>query len=287
MTDLPEDLRAALGRRIRQSDVATAVPVRALAVTLERDEPEPVAGSAVPPGWHGLYFLALSPRADLGEDGLPTASPLLPEMPFPRRMYAGENLRFHRPIRVGDELTMETELADITLKTGSTGRLAFVTTLSRISGPDGLCLEEEKQTVFREETPAGAGNRAPRHEAPPEDIAFAKTVSIDIATLFRFSALTFNPHRIHYDRPYATGVEGYPGLVVHGPLVSTLLIDFARDHNPGRRMRDYRMRARAPLFDTAPFRLAGRPAADGSGIEVWALTPEGTVAMQAVASFED
>lgn len=287
MVELPQSVREAIGTRLEQHDTATAVPVRALAVTLAREEPEPAPGSAVPPGWHGLYFLPLAPRHALAEDGLPTESALIPEMPFPRRMYAGESLRFHRPIRVGDALRQESELTDITLKQGSTGTLAFVTTVNRIHGPDGLCVEEERHTVFREETPAGGGNKAPVHEPAPEDIAFEETVTMDIMTLFRFSALTFNPHRIHYDRPYATGVEGYPGLVVHGPLVSTLLINFARDNNPGRRMSAYRMRARAPLFDTAPFRLIGRPGAEPDSCDVWAVTPENTVAMQATARFAD
>jgi 3-methylfumaryl-CoA hydratase len=106
-------------------------------------------------------------------------------------------------------------------------------------------------------------------------------VTPDPVLLFRFSALTFNSHRIHYDRAWAMEVEGYPGLVVHGPLTTTLLIDFARDQNPGRRITAYATQARAPLFDTAPFELRGRPAANGRGCELWAVTPEGTIATSA------
>jgi 3-methylfumaryl-CoA hydratase len=207
-------------------------------------------------------------------------------MPLPRRMFAGERVRFHRPVRIGDELRREIELADLTLKEGATGTLVFATVVSRIFVPGGLALEEEKRTVFREEVKAGERNQAPRREIAPTDVPWRRRVTPDPVLLFRFSALTFNSHRIHYDRPWAMEVEGYPGLVVHGPLTSTLLIDFARDENPGRAIVTYTTQARAPLFDTAPFELRGRPAANGRGAELWAVTPEGTVAMSAQAEFQ-
>jgi 3-methylfumaryl-CoA hydratase len=202
-------------------------------------------------------------------------------MPLPRRMFASERLRFHAPIRIGEALRRETELADIALKTGGTGTLVFATVRSRVFTPAGLALEEERLTVFREEARPGEGNQAPRREPAPADVPWRRRVTPDPVLLFRFSALTFNSHRIHYDRPWATEVEGYPGLVVHGPLTSTLLIDFARDEAPGRAFLTWAVQARAPLFDTAPFELRGRPAADGRGGELWAVTPEGTVAMSA------
>src|SRR5207249_11430847 len=185
--------------------------------------------------------------------------------------FAGERLRFHRPLRIGDELRRETELADISAKAGGTGTLVFATVLSRIFGPDGLALEEERRTVFREEVKSGERNQAPRREEAPADVPWRRRVAPDPILLFRFSALTFNSHRIHYDRPWAVEVEGYPGLVVHGPLTSTLLIDFVRDENPGRRVVSYTTQARAPLFDTVPFELRGRPTAGGKGCELWAL----------------
>ena len=137
--------------------------------------------------------------------------------------------------------------------------------------------------MFREQVPAGQRNQAPRREEPPADAPWRKRVQVDPVLLFRFSALTFNSHRIHYDRAWAMDVEGYPALVVHGPLTSTLLIDFVRDHAAGRAIRSYTTQARAPLFEGAPFELRGRPTADGC--EVWAVTPEGTIAMAARAEF--
>jgi 3-methylfumaryl-CoA hydratase len=182
---------------------------------------------------------------------------------------------------VGETVRRETRLADISVKHGGTGTLVFATVTSRVYGPHGLALEDERRTVFREEVKPGERNQAPRRDAPPGDAPWRRAVAPDPVLLFRFSALTFNSHRIHYDRAWAMEVEGYPGLVVHGPLTTTLLVDFARDRNPGRRIAAYATQARAPLFDAAPFELRGRPAADGARCELWAVTPEGTIAMSA------
>jgi 3-methylfumaryl-CoA hydratase len=194
-------------------------------------------------------------------------------------MFAGQTLRFHRPIRIGQTLRQETELTDISMKAGGTGTLVFTTVVSRISGPDGLAVEDERRTVFREEVKAGERNQAPRRDPAPTDVPWRRAVTAEPILLFRFSALTFNSHRIHYDSRWAMETEGYPGLVVHGPLTSTLLIDFARDNTPGRAFRSYTTQARAPLFEGRPCELRGRPTP--SGCELWAVTPEGTVAMSA------
>jgi 3-methylfumaryl-CoA hydratase len=169
------------------------------------------------------------------------------------------------------------------VKQGGTGTLVFATITSRVYGPSGLALEDERRTVFREEVKTGERNQAPRRDSAPSDVPWRRSVTPDPVLLFRFSALTFNSHRIHYDRTWAMDVEGYPGLVVHGPLTTTLLIDFARDQNPGKRIASYATQARAPLFDNAPFELRGRPATSGRGCELWAVTPEGTIAMSAEA----
>ena len=205
-------------------------------------------------------------------------------MPLPRRMFAGERFRFHRPLRIGETIRRETELADISVKTGGTGTLVFATVTQRIFTGEILAIEEERRTVFREEVRVGERNQVPRREPAPDDVPWRRRITPDPVLLFRFSALTFNSHRIHYDRPWATEREGYTGLVVHGPLTSTLLIDFARDQHPGRVFTGYETQARSPLFDTAPFELRGRPTADGRGVELWAVTPEGTVAMSARAA---
>ena len=280
-----EGLKQHIGRRLVSTDVATAAPANLLRLAFDRSEPELRRGDPLPSGWHVLYFLPRCGPDELRPDGSPREAGVVPSMPLPRRMFAGERLRFHQPIRIGDELRRETELTDLSVKSGATGTLVFATVTSRIFARGGLALEEERRTVFREEVKPGERNQAPRREESPADTPWRRRVAPDPILLFRFSALTFNSHRIHYDRPWAMEVEGYPGLVVHGPLTSTLLIDFARDHTPGRVFLSYTTQARAPLFDTAPFELLGRPRADGGGAELWAVTPEGTVAMSGQIEF--
>ena len=275
-----DDLKAHVGRKQAATDVLTALPANLLRLALGRPEPELRDGDPLPPSWLSLYFLPRFTGAELRPDGSPRDTGVVPPMPFPRRMFAGERVRVHRPLRLGERVHREMELTDLTAKTGGTGALVFSTVVSRISGADGvIAVEDERRTVFREEVKAGERNQAPRREAPPTDVPWRATIEPDPVLLFRFSALTFNSHRIHYDRTWATEVEGYPGLVVHGPLTTTLLVDFARDHNPDRRVIAYATQARAPLFDTAPFELRGRPS--GKGCECWAVTPEGTIAMSA------
>ena len=280
-----ESLKQHIGRRAVSTDVVTPGPANLLRLTFGRPEPELRSGDPLPPGWLCLYFLPTFRQDGLRADGSPLDAGVVPPMPLPRRMFAGERLRFHRPIRIGDELRRETELVDLALKSGGTGTLVFATVLSRVYAAQELALEEERRTVFREEIKVGERNQAPRREDAPVDVPWQRRVDPDPILLFRFSALTFNSHRIHYDRPWAMDTEGYPGLVVHGPLTSTLLVDFARDHNPGRAFLTYTTQARAPLFDTAPFELRGRPKADGRGAELWAVTPVGTVAMSAQVEF--
>jgi 3-methylfumaryl-CoA hydratase len=275
-------VRAALGRKVVEYDEATAAPLRGMVVTFDRDERAPAAGEPIAPGWHLAYFPEASRLAELGADGLPLARGVLPAMPLPRRMYAGARLTFHAPILVGDTLTRESEFSDVQLREGSTGVLILATLTRRFFTPRGLALTDEQHTVFREAVPPGAPSGVPKHEAPPSETTWRRTITPDPVSLFRYSALTFNPHRIHYDRGYATGVEGYPGLVVHGPFSQQCLLDLLRDHVGAASIADFTMRARAPLFDVAPFRVVGRRV--GGTAELWAVTPEGTIAMQAVAT---
>ncbi len=278
-----DDLKAHVGRRESADDVVTAAPANLLRLTFGRDEPELGPGDPLPPGWQCLYFLPRFAPDALRPDGSPLDTGVIPPMPLPRRMFAGERFRFHRPLRIGETIRRETELADISTKTGGTGTLVFATVVTRIFVGATLAIEEERRTVFREEVRAGERNQAPRREPAPDDVPWRRRVTPDPVLLFRFSALTFNSHRIHYDRPWAMEREGYPALVVHGPLTSTLLIAFARDHTRGRALATYEAQARAPLFDTAAFELRGRPSADGGAVELWAVTPDGTVAMSARA----
>lgn len=284
-----EALRRHIGTSMTDEDVATAAPLRMLAATFDRPEPTPVDGQPIPPGWHIGYFLYMAPQASLTADGLPTSAGVLPKMPLPRRMYAGCRMTFHDDIRVGEKITRKTTLTDLQVRQGSTGTLIFATQTRAISTPRGLALTELYEGAFREEVRPGESSGIPKRESVPVGLPWRRSHKADAVSLFRFSAITFNPHRIHYDKPYAMGSEGYPGLVVHGPYSQHCLSDFLRDMNPGRRMATFQMRARAPLFEHEPFELVGRPSdgggAEASGAEAWALTPSGTIAMQATASF--
>ena len=276
-------LRRHIGTRITDEDVASEAPLRAIAAAFDRDETPPGEGEAIPEGWHIGYFLATVPTAALGPDGTPSGSGVLPKLPLPRRMYAGTRLAFHAPLRVGDRLRREIELTDVRAREGSTGTLILTTQRRRIFTPRGLAITEEYDTVFREAVKPGARSSTPGGEQAPAGLPWRRAITPGPVNLFRFSALTGNAHRIHYDRPYAVEVEGYPGLVVHGPFTQACLTDFIRDHNPRRPIRAFRMRARAPLFDTAPFDLMGRSIEGGAACEVWAIAPGGTIAIEASA----
>lgn len=277
-------LRRHIGTRIEEEDVATQAPLKAIAATFDRPEEAPREGQDIPPGWHIGYFLSTAHTEALGPDGTATGAGVLPPLPLPRRMYAGTRITFHAPLRVGDRLRRDTELTDLQVREGSTGTLIVTTQTRRTFSPRGLAMTEEGDTVFREEVKPGAKSGIPKREEVPANLPWKRTITAGPVVLFRFSALTGNPHRIHYDRPYAMEAEGYPGLVVHGPFTQACLTNFVRDNTPGRTIKTFSMRARAPLFDTAPFELAGRPTDDGAACEVWAVTPAGTIAMQATAT---
>jgi 3-methylfumaryl-CoA hydratase len=276
-----EAIRAQLGRAVEDFDEAAAAPLRGMVATFDRNEVAPERGQPIPPGWHLAYFPDASRLSVLGADGLPLESRVLPKMPLPRRMYAGAALTFHAPILVGDELRRETEFSDVQLRKGSTGTLIIATQTRRIHTPRGLAITEDTLGVFREAVPPGTSSGIPDTEPPPAGMTWSRTIVPDPVSLFRYSALTFNPHRIHYDRPYAMNTEGYPGLVVHGPFSQQCLLDLLRD-STSRPIKTFVMRARAPLFDVAPFTVVGRMANDDEA-ELFAVSPRGGIAMQARA----
>ncbi len=254
-------------------------PAQALAATLD-DATVFSPGMPLPPVWHWFYFLPRAPQSRLGPDGHPERGGFMPPIELPRRMFAGARMRFHEPLVIGEPARRDAEILKVSQKTGRTGTLAFVTVGYKIHQRGGLCVEEEQDIVYRE---PGAPVPAPEvvELPPPPAGAWTRTVTPDPRLLFRFSALTFNAHRIHYDRPYAMAEEGYPGLVVHGPLTAILLMELVR-HNAGRPAKGFSFRGQAPLFDLAPFRLTGTPAEDGA-VALEAHGPNGKTAMSATA----
>lgn len=272
-----------VGRREETTDVLLPLHVAGLEAMLDRDATLPRAGDAAPPGAHWLIRPRWLRQSELGPDGHPQRGGFMPPVPLPRRMWAGSVLAFAEPLRVGEEVARRSEILDVATKEGRGGLLVFARVRHEFHGARGLALTEEQDVVYRE-APDPA-RPAPAAEPAPPDGPWRRVITPDPVMLFRYSALTYNGHRIHYDQPYVTKVEGYPGLIVHGPLLATLLLDLARREAPKATLERFSFRALAPVFDTAPFTVSGVPAADGRHAVVWVKRPDGGLAMRAEASF--
>jgi 3-methylfumaryl-CoA hydratase len=266
-----------IGRSETRHERIAPEPAAGFAATLDRHHFDAVAGTALPPLWHWLHFLPRHRASEVGVDGHAKRGGFLPPVELPRRMWAGGRFEFRAPLRIGDAATRTSRIVDVTGKQGRTGPLVFVKVEHSIATARGVAIVEEHDVVYREV--AAASGEPPRARA---DEQFAREVVPDPVLLFRYSALTFNGHRIHYDHPYVTQVEGYPGLVVHGPLVATLLLDELQRRHPGASVARYAFRAVSPLFDTAPFTLCGR--IDGAEATLWARGPTGALAIDAQAT---
>ncbi|WP_137752151.1 MaoC family dehydratase N-terminal domain-containing protein [Sphingopyxis sp. L1A2A] len=272
-----EDFSAWIGRSETRHDIAVAAPLVGLAALLDQDAAPP---ATVPPLGHWLYFLPDARQSALGEDGHPRRDDggLLPPVPLPRRMWAGGRVEFLAPIAVGAALTRVTTITAIRAKRGASGDLLFVTLRHDIAADGIAAIREEQDLVYR--ASAAAPTASPvLSPVEPEPAAAVRRVTPDPVLLFRYSALTFNAHRIHYDRDYAGNVEGYAGLVVQGPLIATLLIDHARREMPSLKPARFSFRAEAPLIDGAPFDLC--LSREGSGARLWARDPAGRPTMRA------
>jgi 3-methylfumaryl-CoA hydratase len=244
-----------------------------MAVILDRD-PSFQAGDALPPAWHWLYFHELVKASDLGPDGHPKLGLIMPPVPLPRRMWAGGSLAFFAPLRLGNTVEKVSVIRSIAPKQGRSGRLYFVGVEHTFRIQGAVHLVEEQTIVYRELDLDGATGAAP---AAPSDAEYSQEYTLDSTALFRYSALTFNGHRIHYDVDYCRAVEGYPDLVIHGPLIATLLLDlYVRRGQPLRR---FRYRAKSPLFLPHPFTVNGK--ADGRSTTLWASNHAGGLAMEA------
>lgn len=276
-------LREWEGRTQALVDQVTSAPVHGLAATLDQADVSWTQGAELPPLWHWLYFLPKAPHREIGADGHPRPGSFLPPVPLPRRMWAGGRLRWHAPLHIGDTVQRTTRIVSVDHKPGRTGDLVFVLLRHEITRSGSLVMTEEHDIVYR----AGAqrGDPVPKSQAAPTGAIWSRSASTDVVQLFRYSALTFNAHRIHYDRPYATQVEGYAGLVVHGPLLATLLIDLAHRACPETRIEAFSFRAVRPTLDQNSFRLCGIPVEDGTSAKLWAQDHEGWLTMNAHIQF--
>jgi 3-methylfumaryl-CoA hydratase len=256
-------------------------PATALAATLNRSDAPYVDGTPLPPLWHWLHFLPVGALAEVGPDGHPARGGFLPPVPLPRRMWAGSRLEFHKPLRIGETARRTSTVTKVEHKPGKSGDLVFVTVRHEIVVEAGLVISEEHDIVYREAAMPGAA--APPALPVPADAAWSFPVTPDPVLLFRYSALTFNSHRIHYDLDYVTREEGYPGLVVHGPLIATLLLDGLSRAMPQARVSRFAFRAMAPTFHIDPFAVHGAPTGAGSA-RLWA-EKDGMLTMDGKAEF--
>ena len=269
-----------IGSKEHRSDDITTSSVQAILNVLDDMSTIFVNGDRLPPLWHWFFFLPRAPMSQIGSDGHPQRGGFLPPVSLPRRMFAGARMRFHNHLIIGQPATRDGEVIDVQEKHGGTGTLVFVTVRYRVMQSGKLCVEEEQDIVYRE--PGGPVTAPTPVSGVPRASAGAwvQTVTPTPVLLFRFSAITFNSHRIHYDRPYAMQEENYPGLVVHGPLIATLLMDMVR-RNTNRMVAGYTFRGRSPLFDTQPFHMVGH--LSGNTVTLEAQGPDGTSCMTATA----
>lgn len=274
-----------VGRTESAADLVTAAPIAALQATLDIEGPFPQTGDALPPLRHWLYFLPVHRQSELGPDGHAKLGNFLPPIPFSHRMWAGSRLEFRAPLHVGDRITRISRIEGVKFKQGRSGPLYFVTVSHRIGNETGIAIVEANDIVYRDRPRPGR----PAFEPPPAPAnrSWERTVRPDEVLLFRYSALTFNGHRIHYDWRYCVDVESYPGLVVHGPLIATLLVDLVRRHLPEAKLAGFSFRAVAPLFANAEFRLCGEPGENGGAVHLWAEDGAGQLAMTATAALAD
>lgn len=260
-------LQSWIGKNETRHDYVTVSMVERLAATLDRDDPPAKPGDVLPIGWHSLLFPRVARRSMVGRDGHPKLGDFLPPVPLPRRMFAGRRTQFLADLLLGDEVKCTSTIASIVPKQGKSGQMIFVTVRHAIDSPRGPAIIEDQDIVYREETPAAKSGAAKAEPARPTATWSNEHVA-DEVTLFRYSALTFNGHRIHYDLPYVTQVEGYPGLVVNGGLNTLYMYELLRTRAP-RPLKSMTSRNLSPVYANQTYTVCAEPAADGASAQLW------------------
>ncbi|MEZ5489412.1 MAG: MaoC family dehydratase N-terminal domain-containing protein [Gammaproteobacteria bacterium] len=285
MTDQQNEFAGWIGTTRQEQDCVTRAPLTSMAALLDKDPSAAGLPGCLPPLWHWLYFHAPARQSRLAPDGHPAKGEFLPPITLPRRMWAGGRLTFLQDIPVGCEVTRTSTIDNISQKQGRSGRLAFVLVRHAINVDGKPAVLEHHDIVYRD-APVSNAEPTAVNEAPlaPQDWDFSRQHCADIVLLFRYSALTFNAHRIHYDRDYAVGKEGYPGLVVHGPLLATLLMELLTDNKAPIRLQEFSFRALRPVFDNQPFRACGKLLEDGQ-CQLWIANQDNHLCMEAMAHF--
>jgi 3-methylfumaryl-CoA hydratase len=276
-----DHLRQWIGRSTEASDIVTAQLVKGLRATLFQEIGEPKTGDAAPFTTHWCLAQPVFPMSMLGPDGHPTRSGFLPPVPLPRRMWAGGELEFFDALRVGDDTKRMSRISDIAMKTGSTGILCFVSVEHVVTTSRGIAIRERQDIVYRDVSATPSAAPAKAAPPPPPMARHRETYISDPVLLFRYSALTFNGHRIHYDRDYVTKVEGYPGLIFHGPLQAALIVELAAKQHHGQPPKKLSYRGLQPLFEGGEFSVNANDT--GGGMELWIANAEGQPTMTGTA----
>jgi 3-methylfumaryl-CoA hydratase len=277
-------IREWLGRTRRDEDEITLGAARRLAATLDRDPAVLRRGDELPESWYAILFGPIALQSTLGRDGHPRTGDFLPPLAGTRRVFGGRRTRFVEPLKIGEVVSRVSTVTGTKQKSGSTGPFTLVTVTHEISGPSGLAIVEEQDIVYRAAVEAGAAAPQRKPAQAPAEPAWSRPVDLDPVLTFRYSALTFNAHRIHYDLPYTREVEGYPALLMNGGLTALLLIETARPHLP-RPVAGYAARASSPLFVGQRVTFNGR-LADGMAL-LWASGPDGGLAYQVDLTLAD
>jgi 3-methylfumaryl-CoA hydratase len=283
MAESLERFKSYVGKSETATDVVTASAMVKFAATLGLDDPPLHKGAAIPPGWYGAFFPASHRPDRMRTDGQASGGGIAPPIPLPRRRIGGTRVMFHQPLKIGDEIKRVTEIADVQVDDGPSGAMVTVIERNSISNGQGLAVVEERDLVMLSEARAEAAPAKP--PSAPAEAAWKQVVEPNPPLLFRFSAIRFNSHRIHYDRDYVTKVEKLPGLVVQSSLVSQLMVEMCRREVPGRQLSQFDFKSWRQIYDTGKFSIAGNPPQDGRGAELWAIDSEGRVAMTATAKF--
>lgn len=277
-----ENLKKWIGEHESSVDYVTVPFVHRMSATLDRDDGFPKMGDVLPIGWHAPLFPRVVLHSQIGPDGHPARGDFLPPVPLPRRMFAGKRSTFFNDLRIGDEVKRVSTIKDVTIKSGRTGQMVFVMVKTDITSSRGLAISEEQDIVYRAEPDPNAPPPPP--QAAPGTAVWKNTVTPTEVMLFRYSALTFNGHRIHYDHPYVTKTEGYPALVMNGGLTTLLVYELARA-NAKTALKSISSRNVRPMFANRPISVCGEPSADGKSAKLWTQDDTGALTLNATAEF--
>lgn len=283
-----ENFEAWIGKKEIHHDVVNARHIQMMQALLNQDDKNP---SVLPHLYHWFYFLPIVDGKEIAEDGHPHKGSFLPPIPFPKRMWAGGRLQFIHPILINQKIRRESEILKVQFKSGKSGDMYFITVKHSIYAEDQLAIIEEHDIVYREASNTVQNQIASQPTTATQTQAiearhysFKENFPIDEVTLFRYSAITFNGHRIHYDRPYATQIEGYPGLIVHGPLLATLLLHTFKTQNPTKTISSFEFRAVNPVFDFNNFNICADTHSENA--ELWIEKEQGQICMKAQVAFK-